>query len=50
MAELTQQQIQHRQNRYFVRGAFHRFYIPAMLSTFWLAVAGVADSVFLSVL
>ena len=46
MAELTQQQIQHRQNRYFVRGAFHRFYIPAMLSTFWLAVAGVADSVF----
>ena len=46
MAELTLQQIQHRQNRYFVRGAFRRFYIPAMLSTFWLAVAGVADSIF----
>ena len=46
MAELTQQQMQLRQSRYFVHGAFRRFYIPAMLSTFWLAVAGVADSVF----
>ncbi len=35
-----------RQNRSFVRGAFRRFYIPALLSSFWLAVAGVADSVF----
>ena len=32
--------------RFFVRGAFIRFYIPALLSSFWLAVAGVADSVF----
>ena len=33
-------------SRYFVRGAFRRFYIPALLSSFWLAVAGVADSIF----
>ena len=31
---------------YFVSGAFRRFYIPTLLSSFWLAVAGVADSVF----
>lgn len=33
-------------SRYFVGGAFRRFYIPALLSSFWLAVAGVADSIF----
>lgn len=33
-------------DRYFVRGAFHRFFWPAMFSSFWLALAGVMDSVF----
>ena len=32
--------------RLFVRGAFRRFYIPALLSCVWIAFAGVADSVF----
>ena len=35
-----------KRSRYFVRGAFRRFYTPALLSSFWLAMAGVADSVF----
>lgn len=43
-SEIDRNQLEH--SRYFVRGAFRRFYIPAMLSSFWLAVAGVADSVF----
>ncbi len=34
------------QGYYFVRGAFRRFYVPALLSSFWLAAAGVADSIF----
>lgn len=33
-------------SRYFVRGAFRRFFIPALVSSFWLAVAGVVDSIF----
>ena len=33
-------------NRYFVRGAFHRFFIPAVMSSFWMAVAAVVDSIF----
>ena len=33
-------------SRYFVRGAFRRFFIPAMFSSIWLAVAGVVDSIF----
>lgn len=32
--------------RLFVRGAFRRFYIPALLSGVWMTFAGVADSVF----
>ena len=33
-------------SRLFVRGAFRRFFFPAVLSSFWLAAAGVADSIF----
>ncbi len=33
-------------DRYFVRKAFKRFFWPAMLSSFWLAVAAVADSIY----
>ncbi len=33
-------------SRYFVRGAFRRFFIPALFSSFWMAIAGVVDSVF----
>lgn len=33
-------------SHYFVRGAFRRFFIPAMVSSIWLAVAGVVDSIF----
>lgn len=33
-------------SRYFVRGAFRRFFIPAVFSSIWLAVAGVVDSIF----
>lgn len=36
----------HDRSRYFVRGAFRRFFVPAMLSSFWLAAAGVADCIF----
>lgn len=32
--------------RLFVRGAFRRFYVPALLSGVWMTFAGVADSVF----
>ena len=46
MAFSEENRIQIQQSRYFVRGAFRRFYVPAILSSFWLAVAGVADSVF----
>lgn len=46
MTELQEKRIQRKRSRYFVRGAFRRFYIPALLSSFWLAVAGVADSIF----
>lgn len=42
----TEQQLHRERNRYFVRGAFRRFFVPAVLSSFWIAVAGVADSVF----
>ena len=37
-----------RQDRsyYFVKGAFFRFFIPAIISSFWLAIAGVVDSIF----
>ncbi len=40
------EQIHRERSRYFVRGAFRLFFIPAVLSSFWLAVAGVADSIF----
>lgn len=33
-------------SRYFVRGAYYRFFFPALFSSFWIAVAGVVDSVF----
>lgn len=46
MARVRNNQIKLEKNRYFVLGAFRRFYVPAILSCFWLAVAGVADSVF----
>ena len=46
MAEQAVQQTLRKRSRYFVRGAFRRFYVPALLSSFWLAVAGVADSIF----
>ena len=42
----AQQQLHWTRSRYFVRGAFRRFFIPALFSSFWMAVAGVADSVF----
>ena len=42
----AQEQLHQRRSRYFVRGAFRRFFIPALLSSFWMAVAGVVDSVF----
>ena len=32
--------------RLFVRGAFRRFYVPALFSGVWMTFAGVADSVF----
>ena len=46
MADTAERIIQTDHSVYFVKGAFRRFYIPALLSSFWLAVAGVADSVF----
>ena len=46
MPVIRKEQILRDRGRYFVRGAFRRFYIPALLSSFWLAVAGVADSIF----
>lgn len=46
VAEHREKQLQRKRSRYFVRGAFRRFYVPALLSSFWLAVAGVADSIF----
>lgn len=46
MAVSAINQIQREKTRFFVLGAFRRFYAPAILSSFWLAVAGVADSVF----
>lgn len=46
MVRAENNQIKLEKNRYFVMGAFRRFYAPAILSCFWLAVAGVADSVF----
>ena len=42
----TDDRIRRNKNRYFVNGAFRHFFIPAIASTFWQAVAGVADSVF----
>ena len=42
----AQQQLHWTRSRYFVRGAFRRFFIPALFSSFWMAVAGVVDSVF----
>ncbi|MBQ9458593.1 MAG: ATP-binding protein [Oscillospiraceae bacterium] len=44
--ENAQQQLHHERSRYFVRGAFRRFFLPALFSSFWMAVAGVVDSVF----
>ncbi len=41
-----QEQLHDARSRYFVGGAFRRFFIPALFSSFWLAVAGVVDSVF----
>ncbi len=35
-----------RKSQYFVRGAFRRFFAPALFSSVWLAVAGVVDSIF----
>ena len=46
MPEQEEALLLRRRSRYFVRGAFRRFYVPALLSSFWLAVAGVADSIF----
>ncbi len=46
MPTTTEAKIQRQRSRYFVKGAFRRFYIPALFSSFWLAVAGVADSIF----
>lgn len=43
---IAQEQLHHERSRYFVRGAFRRFFVPALFSSFWLAVAGVVDSVF----
>ena len=40
------EQIHRERSRYFVRGAFRRFFIPALFSSVWMAVAGVVDSVF----
>ena len=42
----AQEQLHHERSAYFVRGAFRRFFVPALFSSFWLAVAGVVDSVF----
>ena len=42
----AQTQLHRERSRYFVRGAFRRFFIPALFSSFWMAVAGVVDSVF----
>ena len=39
-------QIRTNKSRYFVSGAFRRFFIPSVLGSFWLAAAGVADSIF----
>lgn len=44
--ENSQEQLHRARSRYFVRGAFRRFFIPALFSSFWMAVAGVVDSVF----
>lgn len=41
-----QEQLHRERSRYFVRGAFRRFFVPALFSSFWMAVAGVVDSVF----
>lgn len=46
MPEQEEALLLRKRSRYFVRGAFRRFYVPALLSSFWLAVAGVADSIF----
>ncbi|MBR0351793.1 MAG: hypothetical protein IJH53_01125 [Oscillospiraceae bacterium] len=46
MLQLRDDNMLRQRSRYFVRGAFRRFYVPALLSSFWLAVAGVADSIF----
>ena len=48
MTEVTGR-LQYARSRYFVSGAFRRFFIPALTSSFWLAVAGVADSAFVGV-
>lgn len=45
MATMTQQ-VHRDRSRYFVGGAFRRFFLPALFSSFWMAVAGVVDSVF----
>ena len=33
--------------QFFVRNTFRSFFVPALISSVWLAVAGVADSVFI---
>lgn len=40
------EKISKNRSRFFVGRAFRRFFIPAVISSFWLAVAGVADSIF----
>ncbi|MBO4914274.1 MAG: hypothetical protein J5449_03625, partial [Oscillospiraceae bacterium] len=43
---ISSRSLDHERSRYFVRGAFTRFFVPALVSSFWIAVAGVVDSVF----
>ncbi len=42
----AQETVHRERSRYFVSGAFRRFFIPALFSSFWISVAGVIDSVF----
>ena len=42
----TLESVHYARSRYFVGGAFKRFFLPALISSFWLAAAGVVDSVF----
>ncbi len=42
----AQERLHRERSRYFVSGAFRRFFIPALFSSFWISIAGVVDSVF----